>query len=83
MPCEGGATVTIADNGPGMTQKMLEGLNGGFPIGSIRKRRGLGLGAYIARHKIAAHGGSIVYESRQGVGTTATVTLPAKQEAAL
>jgi signal transduction histidine kinase len=37
---------------------------------------GLGLGLYIARSIVAAHGGTITIESRLGAGSTFTVNLP-------
>ncbi|MFN2108932.1 MAG: ATP-binding protein [Anaerolineae bacterium] len=39
--------------------------------------RGLGLGLYVAKTIIEAHGGSIHVTSEMGVGSTFTVTLPA------
>jgi two-component system CheB/CheR fusion protein len=41
-----------------------------------RPVEGLGLGLYIAREIVAAHGGSIAAESVEGQGTTFTVRLP-------
>ncbi len=38
--------------------------------------KGLGLGLYIARSIVVAHGGSITVESEPGVGSTFTVDLP-------
>jgi signal transduction histidine kinase len=43
---------------------------------SGKGRRGLGLGLYIARQIVAAHGGAIEVASEDGAGTTFTVTLP-------
>jgi signal transduction histidine kinase len=38
--------------------------------------RGLGLGLYICREIVRAHGGSLHVESAAGEGTTFTVTMP-------
>lgn len=40
------------------------------------KREGLGLGLFIAKHIIDAHGGSIEIDSSEPEGTTFTVRLP-------
>jgi signal transduction histidine kinase len=42
--------------------------------------RGLGLGLYVAKTIIEAHGGSIQVTSEMGVGSTFTVTLPAARD---
>jgi signal transduction histidine kinase len=40
---------------------------------------GSGLGLCITRGLVALHGGTIAVESREGEGTTFTVTLPAER----
>ncbi|HVI95958.1 MAG TPA: sensor histidine kinase, partial [Anaeromyxobacter sp.] len=43
---------------------------------SVRHYGGLGLGLYIARHVVEAHGGRIAVESGAGQGASFTVELP-------
>ncbi|MGE0547162.1 MAG: MEDS domain-containing protein [Kofleriaceae bacterium] len=49
------------------------------PIRAGAKRansKGLGLGLYITRQIVLAHAGSVEVSSREGAGTTVTITLP-------
>jgi signal transduction histidine kinase len=43
---------------------------------TVRKANGLGLGLYITRGLVAAHGGRIAVESEMGKGSTFTVCFP-------
>jgi two-component system sensor histidine kinase VicK len=45
--------------------------------------RGLGLGLYLAREIVTAHGGQITLQSQLDVGTVATVRLPLRQTTAI
>jgi signal transduction histidine kinase len=47
-----------------------------------RELGGTGLGLAIVKHLVAAHGGTLVIESRLGEGTRARVTLPAAEPVA-
>ena len=38
--------------------------------------KGTGLGLFLSRETVLAHGGSLILESETGSGTTVTVTLP-------
>ncbi len=72
-------TVTIADNGEGMTPEVKERLYENFfttkPIGE-----GTGLGMAITRDIIEnKHGGKLSFETEEGKGTTFTFTIPAKK----
>jgi PAS domain S-box-containing protein len=55
---------------PRLFNKFFRGAEGGRPSGS-------GLGLYIARGLVEAHGGHLVAQSRLGEGSTFTFTLPA------
>ncbi len=66
--------IRVRDNGPGIPAGELPQLFERFRKG--RHSRGSGLGLSIARKLVQAHGGAIQVESREGVGTTFTVTLP-------
>ena len=50
-------------------------------LGQPQTVSGLGLGLFVAREIIAAHGGSITVTSEIGTGTTFTVRLPAEAPA--
>ncbi|HEX2923307.1 MAG TPA: ATP-binding protein, partial [Chloroflexota bacterium] len=71
------AMVAVIDQGPGIPTEELPHLFERFyrAKGTIRKE-GLGLGLYIARMLVEAHGGSIWVESRTGEGSSFTFTLP-------
>jgi signal transduction histidine kinase len=45
-------------------------------LGHPKRAPGLGLGLYLAREIVTAHGGEIDAESRLGEGTLMTVRLP-------
>jgi two-component system CheB/CheR fusion protein len=76
---DGQAEIQVQDFGPGIPAGQLPDLFSRFyraerPGG--RSHTGLGLGLFIARELVAAHGGTIDVESREGEGTTFTVRLP-------
>jgi signal transduction histidine kinase len=48
--------------------------------GSSRRRGGIGLGLYIAREIVTAHGGTISVASSEATGTVFTVCLPRHHE---
>jgi signal transduction histidine kinase len=68
-------TVSVQDTGCGMpeadVQKAFEPF---FTTKAVGK--GTGLGLFLSRETILAHGGSLLLESETGHGTTVTVTLP-------
>jgi PAS domain S-box-containing protein len=78
--CEGTPThglVRIRDHGIGIDPEQLTRIFGRFERAvSARSYGGLGLGLYIARQIVDAHGGRIEVESRPGEGSLFTIELP-------
>ncbi len=75
--------VTIADRGRGMGPEVLRCLNEPFQntvlrCGEAECSKGLGLGLYISKHLVEAHGGRIWAESVPGCGTTCHFSLPTR-----
>jgi len=68
-----GVEVTISDSGSGIPPEQMEKI---FNYYYTTKEKGVGLGLPIAHRIIEAHGGQLKIESRVGVGTKVTVTLP-------
>jgi signal transduction histidine kinase len=69
--------VSIADTGTGIPEHELDAIFECFYHGERADYSGLGLGLYIARWIVEAHGGRLWAESRLGGGSTFYFTLPA------
>jgi signal transduction histidine kinase len=69
------ARIAVRDSGRGMPPEVLDRL--GTPFFTTRDE-GTGLGVVVARATFAQHGGSLVYSSEPGQGTTAVGTLPVR-----
>ncbi len=65
--------VIIGDNGSGISHEVMGSMY--EPFRTTRKK-GHGLGLLIVRHIIREHGGTLSITSREGLGTTVTITLP-------
>ncbi len=72
-----GVEVTISDLGSGIPPEQMEKI---FNYYYTTKEKGVGLGLPIAHRIIEAHGGQLKIESRVGVGTKVTVTLPVERK---
>jgi signal transduction histidine kinase len=71
------ARVSVRDRGTGIAPADQERIFEQFEKAiAVRDESGLGLGLYIARQIVEAHGGSISVESALGSGATFTVELP-------
>ena len=68
--------VTISDSGSGIPPDQMEKI---FNYYYTTKEKGVGLGLPIAHRIIEAHEGHLKIESRVGVGTKVTMTLPVER----
>jgi signal transduction histidine kinase len=67
--------LAVTDSGCGMPREDLErAFQPFFTTKAIGK--GTGLGLFLSREAVVAHGGQLILESAVGVGTTVTVVLP-------
>ena len=77
-----GPSLSVADKGIGMSAndipKALERF-GQLDADPNRQHEGAGLGLPLAQHLMELHGGSLRIASEPGVGTTVTVTFPARR----
>ena len=67
---------SVADTGAGIAADRMEAIFERFSQGTRADRSGLGLGLYIAKRIVDAHGGRIWADSSPGHGSTFTFTLP-------
>jgi two-component system OmpR family sensor kinase len=76
---DGTATLTVADDGPGMSvdeaAHAFERFWQADPT-ATQPRRGTGLGLAIVAELVEAHGGTIRLDTSPGAGTSFTITLP-------
>jgi signal transduction histidine kinase len=78
----GNAVLRVADDGVGIPDAALPFVfDRFFQVDPARSRAsgGAGLGLALAQRIVKAHRGAITVESRLGVGSTFTVTLPAQR----
>ncbi len=73
------AHIEISDSGPGISTEDLPYIFDPYYSASRKlQKTGTGLGLFIAKGIVDAHGGRIQCESTAGVGTTFNITLPLK-----
>jgi signal transduction histidine kinase len=72
------ASLAVTDHGIGIAPAAQARIFDRFERGDVSAQHygGLGLGLYIARQIVEAHGGTISVHSEPGCGATFTVTLP-------
>lgn len=74
------AKLIIKDKGIGIARKDSERIFARFERAvAEREYKGMGVGLYIVRKIIEAHGGEIVLKSKVGAGSTFTITLPLRR----
>ena len=74
----GGVRLSVRDTGSGIPDHALRQIFDRFAqVGGGSDHQGLGLGLYISRCIVEAHGGRIWAESMPGAGSTISFTLPA------
>lgn len=76
-------TIQVQDYGPGIEETDLSNIFTRFfqvqrPDGNPRAHGGLGLGLFISREIVEAHGGNLSVESSPGDGASFTIRLPAR-----
>ena len=77
---DGRVVIEVRDHGIGIPTKDLERIFERFyRVDKARSRAtgGTGLGLSIVRHVAQAHGGDVSVESREGVGSTFRIAMPA------
>jgi signal transduction histidine kinase/PAS domain-containing protein len=75
------ASITVADTGIGIHKSDQERIFQRFErVGTINEGSGLGLGLFIVKQIVEAHGGRVTLESEFGKGSTFTVQLPLNGE---
>lgn len=72
----GEARFAVADSGPGIAPEELARVFDPYWSGNRHEKSGTGLGLYITRGIVEAHGGRVWAESEPGRGTTMYFTLP-------
>jgi PAS domain S-box-containing protein len=74
---QGEAVLRVTDHGPGVPEQDLQRIFGRFErASSLRNYGGLGLGLYVARQIVEAHGGTVSAHNLSAGGACFSVRLP-------
>jgi signal transduction histidine kinase/ActR/RegA family two-component response regulator len=75
---DGSALLSVIDNGPGIPAELVTRIS--EPYFTTRSNAGgLGLGLFVTRGILDAHGGRFEVHSSEGTGTTVSIVLPAAE----
>ncbi len=80
---DGELHVAVLDRGPGIPDELRERIFAAFTqadASTTRTHEGLGIGLYLARRIMSAHGGGIDLAAREGGGTIFRLAFPALDE---
>ena len=75
-PDAGHVAVTVADRGPGIPPEDLDRVFTKFFRREDQRPSGIGLGLWISRGVLEAHGGTLTASSKMGTGSEFCLTLP-------
>lgn len=65
--------IIVSDNGIGMNKESLDNI---YDMFYTTKKNGTGLGVSLSNEIISGHGGKMIYESTECIGTKCIITLP-------
>ena len=74
----GRVILSVSDNGSGIEKEFLE--SSLFRPFQTTKKKGIGIGMFLSKRIVEAHGGNIEVESKPGRGTTFRILLPVHEE---
>jgi signal transduction histidine kinase len=77
-------TIVVTNLGPPIAPELMPHVFEPFtigPVGETGRRRSVGLGLFIVKHLVVAHGGSVSVRSSLEEGTTFTTVLPRERAA--
>jgi PAS domain S-box-containing protein len=78
----GQVRLTVRDEGPGIAPENHERIFSQYERAASDEYAGMGLGLWLVRRIVTAHGGTVTVDSVPGKGATFTVILPLNLEAA-
>lgn len=78
-PLNGHVMINVVDEGPGMPLEESERIFDKYFLAEQSGDTGVGLGLYISRQVVEAHGGTLSVSSQLRAGSTFTINIPVKK----